>query len=68
MVVFATSTGRGGGANVLKTALDSAPHFGAVVKASLSVPLFREHFDLNLGKISEPALDSAFASALRRLF
>lgn len=68
MVVFATSTGKGGGANVLKTALDSAPHFGAVIKASLSVPSFRESFDLSQGKISDPALESAFVSALKHLF
>ncbi len=58
MVLLATSPGAGGAANVLATAISSAPHFGGVVKASLSIPRFYDNFDLEQGQISHAELNS----------
>jgi len=46
---LATSPGKGGAHRVLKSAVDSAPHFGADVVASLSVPHFNDVFDAERG-------------------
>ena len=45
-VMLSTSPGAGGAKNVLATATTSAPHFGADLKASMSVPSFLSNFDL----------------------
>ncbi|MGR5131512.1 NADPH-dependent FMN reductase [Vibrio alfacsensis] len=49
-VYLATSPGPGGAQTVLAAATGSAPHFGADVKASLSVPSFYDNFDLETGE------------------
>jgi len=51
MLLLATSPGPGGAKNVLASAVNSAPHFGAVVKASLSLPNFHENFDQQTNNI-----------------
>ncbi|MFT7688139.1 MAG: chromate reductase [Candidatus Azotimanducaceae bacterium] len=45
VVYLATSPGPGGAANVLANAVSSATHFGADVKASLSIPSFQKVFN-----------------------
>ena len=67
MVVFATSPGGGGAGNVLKTALESAPHFGADVKASLSVPSFGDNFDVATGELTNGELAAKLRNALKTL-
>jgi len=67
MTTFAVSVGRGGGGNVLKVALASAPHFGAEVVSSLSVPQFRETFDVERGALRDEALAGALGEALGQL-
>lgn len=67
MVVLATSPGGGGAQNVLKTAIDSAPHFGANVMASLSVPSFGSNFDVEKGELSSEELSVALTQALQSL-
>ena len=56
MVLMATSPGGRGGANVLKTAVESAPHFGMDVKGSVSVPKFQENFDSEAGELTNAEL------------
>ena len=45
VVFLSTSPGPGGAANVLESAVNSAPHFSADLRASISVPSFNENFD-----------------------
>ncbi|WP_343562420.1 NADPH-dependent FMN reductase [Kiloniella sp. b19] len=45
-VYLSTSPGKGGAKSVLTQAVNSAPHFKADLKASLSVPSFGENFDV----------------------
>ncbi len=62
MVIMATSPGGRGGASVLKAANESAGHFGAEVKGSLSVPNFYQTFDAEKGVL----IDIDLAAALRK--
>ncbi len=64
---LSTSIGRRGGANVLKTALESAPHFGAEVVSSLSIPRFRETFDVERGVLKDDDLAEQLGRALQQL-
>ena len=45
MVLLSTSPGSMGAASVLASAIQSAPYFNGVVKASLSIPNFFDNFD-----------------------
>ena len=45
MIALATSPGPGGAKTVLAQAVESAPHFAADIKASVSVPSFFDNFD-----------------------
>jgi len=45
MVMLSTSPGKGGGQNVLKTAVTAAPFFGGIVAGNMSVGPFGEKFD-----------------------
>lgn len=55
------SPGPGGGRNVLKTAVESAPFFGADIKSHFSVGPFNEKFDRATGEL----LSSDLATQLR---
>lgn len=66
-VMLATSIGRRGGANVLKTAIDSGPHFGNVVRGSFSIPSFRDSFDVKKGTLIDPKLDRRLRAELKKL-
>ncbi len=66
-VLFSTSIGPGGGANVLQTAVRSGQFFGYEVKASLSIPRFPENFDTNAGSLIDDELDGQFRAALATL-
>ncbi|MEL7158735.1 MAG: NAD(P)H-dependent oxidoreductase [Actinomycetota bacterium] len=63
-VMLATSIGARGGANVLKTAVTSAPFFGNDVRAELSIPRFGDNFDTKGGTLTDPDLDTQLRSAL----
>lgn len=67
VVLFSTSIGRGGGANVLNTAVMSGQFFGYDVKASLAIPSFHENFDTDNGSLSDDVLDEQFRAALTTL-
>lgn len=66
-IALATSPGKGGGASVLKSVLDSASHFGADIKGSLSVPSFSENFDVQTDKLSNPVLAQELRTVLAQL-
>ncbi len=66
-VFLATSPGPGGAAHVLQTAVDSAPHYGGNVRASLSVPSFQDNFDDNTGRVTNPALQYELLQAMLKL-
>ena len=57
MLLMATSPGFRGGATVLEMAKNAFPRFGAVVKASFSLPSFNDNFDIEKGRISNEELD-----------
>jgi NAD(P)H-dependent FMN reductase len=63
-VMLSTSPGRNGGANVLRTAVDSAPLFGSEVLASLAVPSFNQSFDSAAGALLDAHLDEQFRATV----
>ena len=67
MVLMATSPGGSGAANVLKTAVESAPYFGMDVKGSVSVPKFQENFDPETGELINAVLVAKVDDVLRQL-
>ena len=67
MVIMSSSAGPNGGANVLKTAEQSAPYFGAQVKASFSVGSFYKNFNQELGQLSNAELSQTLTTALSTL-
>lgn len=65
MLLMATSPGGRGGANVLEIAKNAFPRYGADVKATFSLPLFDENFDLEQHKISNPDFDNQIKDIVR---
>ena len=66
-VMLATSPGPGGAQRVLKLATESADHFGADLKASLSIPGFYDHFDTDAGCLTDMALQAELRQSLQAL-
>lgn len=66
-VLFSTSPGPRGGANVLDVAVRSGEFFGYDVEASLPIPSFHQNFDAEAGTLTDPALDEQFRAALATL-
>jgi len=64
MVLMATSPGKGGAANVLRTATDSAKYFGMDVRASVSVAEFYNHYDAEKNEITDDEINSQIENAL----
>lgn len=63
-VYLSTSPGKGGAQTVLAAAIKSAPHFGADLKASLSVPSFFDNFDTKASTISNEEIDQNLKAAI----
>ena len=57
MLLMATSPGARGGASVLEIATKALPRYGAIIKATFSLPSFNDNFDVEKGKISNEELD-----------
>ena len=53
--------------NVLASAKNSAPHFGADLRADLSVARFYDNFDLEQGRISNNEIQAELELALSSL-
>jgi NAD(P)H-dependent FMN reductase len=62
MLLLATSPGKGGGKNVIEVAQISMPRYGADIRATFSLPLFKENFDIESGTISNIELDAQLRS------
>ncbi|MFK7767723.1 MAG: NADPH-dependent FMN reductase [Mariniblastus sp.] len=67
MVVFSTSPGPGGAANVLAAAVGSAQYFGADIKGNLSIPSFNDNFDVATNRLTSEELNSQLIEAFRSL-
>ena len=67
MIYLSTSPGPGGAANVLAAAVKSAPHFGADIKASVSVPRFHDNFDGAANKVTNTDIQRQLEQAVQRL-
>lgn len=67
MVLMATSPGAGGAKNVLKSAIETLPHFGADVRGSFSLGEFYKHFDIEAGRISDPIRVSELSDQIEKL-
>ena len=57
MLLMATSPGARGGASVLEIAKNALPRYGAIIKATFSLPNFNDNFDVEKGRISNEELD-----------
>lgn len=68
MILLATSPGAGGGKSVLKTAIESAPHFSGVVKGSLSIPSFYDNFNQKSQQLTNVELQKKLQKELNQLF
>lgn len=68
MIIFSASPGKGGAGSVMKSAKDSAPHFGADIKGSMSVPSFYDNFDTEKGELTNAELQDEFNKVLKKLF
>ena len=66
MVIMSTSPGPGGAASVLKTAKESAPFFGADIKASFSVASFLDVFDSEAGRLVDEELSKTLRDSLAK--
>ncbi|RTY95228.1 NADPH-dependent FMN reductase [Flavobacterium sp. GT3R68] len=67
MLLMATSDGKRGGATVLEIAKNAFPRYGADIKATFSLPLFNENFDVPNMKISNPELDQEIKKIVSEL-
>ena len=64
---LATSPGPGGAGNVLAQAADAAPHFGAELIDTVSVPRFNTHYDPYRDQVVDGLTDRKLREAVRRL-
>ena len=67
IVMLATSPGGRGGIGVLETATNSAPHFGADLRGSLSIPRFNDNFDTVSGRLTNVELQAKLEATVASL-
>ena len=67
VVLLSTSPGPGGASSVLAAATQSMPHFGAMVKASVSVPSFYDNFNTQTGMLHPAELAAKVQAAVNLL-
>ncbi|WP_281557528.1 NAD(P)H-dependent oxidoreductase [Thalassomonas sp. RHCl1] len=67
MVLLSTSPGSMGASSVLATAIQSAPYFNGIVKASLSIPSFYDNFDSEKQQLKHQELDEQLKDAVSHL-
>ncbi|MGR5145023.1 NADPH-dependent FMN reductase [Photobacterium alginatilyticum] len=67
MVLLSTSPGSMGGASVLAAAVQSAPYFDGIVKASLSIPSFYDNFDADKQALRHDELNEQLKDAVSHL-
>nr|WP_221895518.1 hypothetical protein [Bathymodiolus japonicus methanotrophic gill symbiont] len=67
MVLLATSPGAGGAAKVLATAVSSVENFNGDLKASLSIPSFKQNFDSDNNCLINHVLNEKLQVAMHSL-
>ena len=67
VIYLSTSPGPGGAASVMKTAVESAPFFGAHVVESVSVPSFHDNYDPEDGTFTNPQILANLEAAAQSL-
>ena len=67
VVYLSTSPGPDGAAGVLASAVESASHFGADLKASLSIPSFHKVFDTGMNQVINADIEKKLRQAISRL-
>lgn len=67
VVFLSASPGPGGGANVLRTAVSAAPHQGAELLGSMSVPSIYDNFDFEGGVLTNGELAAQLDEVLASL-
>jgi NAD(P)H-dependent FMN reductase len=67
MALLSTSLGPGGGQNVLRTATEGLPFFGADVRGSFSLPKFFANFDSENNRLIQPEHQNKLAQVLDSL-
>lgn len=65
MLLMATSPGARGGASVLEIAKNAFPRYGAIIKATFSLPSFNDNFNVEKGEISNPDLDKQLKDSIQ---
>ena len=68
MLLMATSPGPRGGGSVLEIAKNAFPRYGALIKATFSLPSFNANFDLEENKISNSELDNELRNSIKSSF
>ena len=66
-VLLATSPGENGASSVFAAAKGSAPYFAMDVRASLSVSNFYDNFDMEIGRITNPDIQTQLEAAVAKL-
>ncbi|NQZ32358.1 MAG: NAD(P)H-dependent oxidoreductase [Oceanospirillaceae bacterium] len=66
-IYLSTSPGAGGAASVLAAATNSAPHFAADVKASISLPSFYKNFDTDNNQLLNLEIKAQLIQAVAKL-
>jgi NAD(P)H-dependent FMN reductase len=67
VLFLSTSPGPGGAANVLASAVNSAPHFAADLKASISIPSFHDNFDTEASQLINTGMQRELQQAVQLL-
>ena len=67
VLMLSTSPGKGGAKSVLASAINSAPHFNADLRGSLSVPSFHENFNAEANALANDELLVALKAELKKL-
>ncbi|MCO6149521.1 NADPH-dependent FMN reductase [Flavobacterium sp. NRK1] len=65
MLLLSASPGKRGGASALEAAQISMKWYGGNIKATFSLPSFKENFDESRGNISNKELDNALKEIIR---
>ena len=67
IVLLATSPGGRGGQSVLELALAQIPRFGGEIRGCVSMPIFYENFDSDLGIVKNGEINAELKAAIQRL-
>lgn len=67
IVMLSTSPGAGGAKSVLENACESAPHFNADLRGSLSMPSFHDNFDTDSQSLKKGIFSDELTTELRKL-